>query len=162
MVLIVRVAKTKDIGSLVRLWHGLVEYHHALPASGAVVSTRRLAPDAEKKWRVWVLKWIRSPNGFVLLAEDDGKAVGYSLNYIKNNIPIYSVKKFGNMGDLFVMSAYRSKGMGSIFRKMAWKWFRKKRMQFVRIAIHPKNQRSKKIYRGWGFEDNHVVMIRKL
>ena len=98
----------------------------------------------------------------MLIAEIKNKPVGYSINYIKNNVRVYKLAKLGHMSDLYIKKGYRGKGIAKQFRDLAWSWFKKKGMKYIAIGAHAENKVAQKIYHKWGFFDYHIEMRRKL
>ncbi len=158
----IRRAKPADIDALAALWNGLMLHHRKLCGRDKRAENLELRKGAESLWRRWALKNIRSPNGLVLIAEDRGKPVGYSLNLIKPNIPVFRIRRLGHMSDLYLKPGYRGKGIGTRFRDEAFRWFRKKGVRHASIAVRALNPVSWKIYRKWGFLDCHLEMGRRL
>jgi GNAT superfamily N-acetyltransferase len=159
----IRKATLKDVKQLVVLWKGLMNHHIRQCRKGSAEhELHSLSKNAEGLWKKWLKKNIRSRNSLVLVAEKDGKLIAYSLNFIKENVKVYKVKRFGHMSDLYVEKGYRGKGIGSGFRKQTLAWFRKKGMRFISIASHACNPSSRKIYHKWGFFDYSFMLHQKL
>ncbi|MDD5339792.1 MAG: GNAT family N-acetyltransferase [Candidatus ainarchaeum sp.] len=158
----IRRAKPGDMDALAALWNGLMLHHVKLYGRDKRAENHEFRKDAESIWRKWALKNIRSQNGLVLIAEDGGRPVGYSLSLIKPNIPVFRIRKLGHMSDLYIRPGYRGKGIGTRFRDAAFRWFRKKGIRHASIAVHALNPASWKIYRKWGFSDYHMEMRRRL
>jgi len=168
MAITIRKAISKDVPEILNLWKGLMLHHQKLVRKNREKKPLLgLVPDARGKFRKWVGQWMKSDDGLVLVAEDKEarsgkKIVGYSLNFIKQGIPVFKVGLFGHMGDLFVKQGYRGKSISSRFKNAAWKWFRKKKMKYASISYYPENKDATEIYRKWGFLDYHIEMRRKL
>lgn len=158
----IREAKSKEITKIVPLWKKLMAHHNDLAKKTKMKWYYELLPDSAEKWEKWVRKELKSKNGMLLIAEDNGRVVGYSLNILKKNIPIFTIKKLGHFSDLYIEPEYRSKGMGREFMKIAIEWFKKKKIKFVSIAAHALNPNAIRIYRKFGFSDFHVEMRMKL
>jgi GNAT superfamily N-acetyltransferase len=158
----IRRARPRDINALAALWKGLMSHHTKLYGRDARAVNLKLRKDAESIWRRYALRQMRSSNGLVLIVEDDGVPVGYSLNIIKPNIPIFRIRKLGHIGDLYLKPGYRGKGIGTRLRGTVFRWFRKKGIKHTSIAVHPINSVSCSIYRKWGFSDYHLEMRRRL
>jgi len=158
----IRRAKQADIGALTAMWNGLMAYHAKLYRGDRRAEEHALREGAETLWRKFALKNIRSPNGQVLIAEDGKKPVGYSLSFIKPNIPVFRIRKLGHLSDLYVKPGYRGKGIGTRFRDEAFRWFRKKGVRHASIAVHALNRGSWKVYLKWGFSDYHLEMRRRV
>jgi GNAT superfamily N-acetyltransferase len=160
---IIRKATLADLDSIVVLWKGLMSHHRSLAKKkSAERDLVELAPDAERRWRLWARKNMRSMNGLLLVAEEDEEIIGYSLNNIKSNVKLFRVKKFGYLSDIFVAKTHRKRGIGNAFLKAALAWFRKKRMRYASIAYRACNRQAGQVYRRWGFHDNSVELVRKL
>ena len=110
----------------------------------------------------YLKKNIQGRNGLVLVAEDNGKLIAYNLSYIKDNIPVFAMKKIGAIADLFVDEKYRGKGISSEFKKRVFEWFKSKKMKHVEIALYPQNKRAFSIYKKWGFKDYHIALRREI
>jgi GNAT superfamily N-acetyltransferase len=158
----IRKAKPEDINALAALWNGLMLHHRKLYGKDKRLENLRLLGNAESLWRKWALKNIRSPNGLVLIAEKGGKPVGYSLNQIKPNIPVFSIRKLGYLSDLYLKPGYRGKGIGAMFRDAAFRWFRKKGIRHVSIMVHALNPAAWAAYKSWGFSDFKMEMVRRI
>ena len=155
--MIIRKAKQTDIPKLLKLWYKLMLFHRKKSSSSLDLSN-----DSDVKWLAWVKKWMRSPDGLVLIAQENKRIVGYSLNHIKANVKIYKLKKLGHMCDLYVETEYRKKCIASAFKKEVFAWFKKKKMEYASIAVHSINPQAHKIYKKWGFRDQHIEMRKKL
>lgn len=159
----IRKASLKDVEDLVLLASRLMLHQQSLAKNEPVrLEQYELVSNAMILWKKWVSKWIKSPKGLVLVAQEDGKLIGYSLNFIKENVKIYSVKQIGYMSDLYIEGNFRGKGIASKFKEMAFSWFKKKRMKYASIAFHTKNLHAHSVYEGWGFFDFHTEMRVKL
>lgn len=142
------------------LWkNGIIKHHKRYRVYRKFIRHKK---NARKMFEDFVRRNIRSPNGLVLVAEDKGKLVGYSLNYIKKDVPVFIPDKTGYLSDLFVKKEYRGKGISSGFKKRAIKWFRKKGIKIASIAAHTENKEARKIYSKWGFEEYHIELRKKI
>jgi len=159
----IRKARLKDVNSLVPLASRLMTHNRSLAKTeNARLEQYELVPNAMVLWNEWASKWIKSPKGLVLVAEDDGKLVGYSLIFIKKNVKIYSAKEIGHISDLYIEENFRGKGIASKFKKMAFSWFKQKGIKFASIAVHAKNRHAHSVYEEWGFFDFLTEMRIKL
>ena len=163
MAILIRKAKVSDSKFLVSLAKELMDHNRQLARNDKTRSELlQLVGNVSSLWRRWALKCIKSPNSLVLVAENGGEIVGYSLNFIKENVKVYKIKKVGHVSDLYVSKGYRNRGIATKFMKEALKWFKKKGMKYLSIAVHAKNTNAHKIYKKWGFFDYHTEMRRRL
>jgi GNAT superfamily N-acetyltransferase len=162
--IVIRKAGMKDVTKIMEMWKELHRDHD----QNIIKKDRRLKGIEEKKRNAciiskkWVEKHIRSRNSMVNLAYIDGGAAGYSIVSIKDHIPIFKVKKTGNIDILFVRKELRGKCIASKFKKEAFKWFRKKGVKYASLQVFKQNHYAKNIYKKWGFFDGKVEMWRKI
>jgi len=162
--MIIRKAKLKDVPIIVDLWKEFMKYHDEI----LIKKNKQIKPHLIKKknapriFRKFVRKNILSKNSIVFIVEVGGKPVGYSLNYIKNNIPIFNVGKIGYICDLFVKKEFRGQRMSTKLKNEAINWFKKKSIKYVSITVHNYNEHAHSIYKKWGFFDFHVEMRKKI
>ncbi len=153
----IRKATPKDVKVLLVLWNELMQFHRIRGSS-----MLDLVDDAERKWKLWVLKGIKSSNRLVLVAKEDDEIVGYSLSAIKNNVKVFKLKRLGHIFDLYVKEKYRGKGIGEQLVKETLAWFKKKKMTYASIGVHAINPEAHGLYKKWGFRDMHIEMRKKL
>ena len=153
----IRKATLKDVSEIVALWKKLMDHHDRFKVCQIFNKRKK---NAGRNFSGFVKKNIR--NGLVLVAEDDGKIIAYSINYIKNNIPIFKIEKIGYISDLFVDERCRGKGISSEFRKRVIAWFKSKKINNIEIAAYPMNKRALLIYKNWGFDDYRLILRKKL
>ncbi|MDO8554558.1 MAG: GNAT family N-acetyltransferase [Candidatus Micrarchaeota archaeon] len=164
-----REATTKDVPVLFKLAQELMIHNRILnKADKTRYKLLKLVPNIKKLWVRWVTKQITSSNGSVIVAEiknlkkSKNEIVGYALIYIQDNVKVYSIRKTGYIGDLYITQGYRNKGIATKFKELAFGWFKKKKMKYASIAVHSKNIKAHSIYKKWGFFDYHTEMRRKL
>jgi GNAT superfamily N-acetyltransferase len=159
----IRKARLKDVEELAPLAIELMTHHKELTKNEKDRHEQTiLVPNAKSLWKKWASKWIRSPKGLILIAEEDGEIAGYSMNFIKENIKVYSLRETGHLADLYVRKKFRKRGLATKFKQMAFSWFKKKGIKYASIAFHAKNTRAHKIYKKWGFFDYQTEMRMKL
>ena len=160
----VRKARLSDVDEIVQLWKEFFDEHDNMVISG----NTQLAPymekksDADQKFRNFAKKTIRSRNGLILVADDDGKLVGYALSLIKKNIVVFELERYGYISDLFVKKEYRGREISSMFKDESMKWFKQKGLKHASIMVQFQNRRAHEIYRKWGFHDLHIELRRKI
>lgn len=162
--MIIRKAILKDAPAVMELWKEFMKYHDEL----IIKKDKRFIPQFVKKkespelFRKFVEKNIRSKNGEIYVVEVDDKLVGYSLIYIKDNIPVFEIEKLGCISDLYVKKEYRMKGISSKLKDETIKWFKKKGIKDLCLTIYPLNEHAYSIYKKWGFFDFHLEMRKRL
>jgi GNAT superfamily N-acetyltransferase len=160
----IRKARLKDVPGIVELWSEFMKEHADI--------VRRVNPklrpytirrkDAKEEFGSFARKNIRSRNGGVVVAEEDGGLVGYALFFIKKGPSVYTEKVFGYISDLFVKKGFREKRISSLFRDEALKFFRKKGIKHSSLVVSPTNSHARNVYKKWGFHEYHIEMRRRI
>lgn len=162
--IVIRRAGLKDVPEIMEMWKELDRDHsqHIVKKDGRLKEIEEKKRNAYVISRKWIEKHIRSKNSMVSLAYFDGRAAGYSIVSIKNHIPIFKIRKIGNVDILFVRRELRGKGIASKFKKEAFKWFRERGVKYVSLQVFKQNYYAKNIYKKWGFFDGKVEMWCKI
>jgi len=160
----VRRGRLADVPAVLELWKDFLAEMEplVLKSNPAFKPYTEKSRDAVKKFKAFLTKKVRSRNGALFIAEEGGEAVGYCLCFIKEETPIFTLKRVGYISDLYVRKAFRGKGLSSKFRRAAFKWFKSKGIKHASITVNCANPRARKIYRKWGFFDYHLEMRRKI
>ncbi len=158
----IRNATAKDVPTLTRLWHGLMNHHMSLAKTKEQKELYELREDAEGRWIGWLTGYLQSDDGLVLVAEDNGKVVGYSMNFVKPNIPIYVVDKLGHFSDLYIEPEYRGKGIGREFFERVMAWLKKKKIRYASIGAQSVNPDAQEIYRKWGNKEFYLELRKRV
>lgn len=154
----IRRATKKDLPELAELWKKFVKYHVKL----SPFYTKKVK-DAPKKWIKHVKsKKLGKKNAVMFVAVKNKKIIGYATGNVKKDVPVYKLRKYGLLGSIFVLSDYRGKGIGTLFKKKVFEWFKSKKLKYAEIEVLTANKKTKKIYKRWGFKDYITKMRRRL
>ncbi|MBI5227442.1 GNAT family N-acetyltransferase [Candidatus Micrarchaeota archaeon] len=159
---IIRKATLKDRTALYPLVAGLMLHHRLLAKNKDHLAQLIEVDDISKLRRQWFTKHISSKNSLVLVAQMNEEIVGYSLNFIKDNVRVYKLRKLGHVADLYIKKGHRGQGIAKQFKDIIFSWFKKKRIKYLSIATHAENKKAHSIYKKWGFFDYHIEMRKKL
>ena len=152
----VRRAFSDDLQAIASLWRGLARYHE--PKS----TYFELAPGAERKFASYVRRSMKRKDVAVFVAQKNSKLVGYLIAKIKEEKPVFKLRKRGTITELFVEKGYRRRGVGRKLVKKALAWFRNRNLQFAELSVYVKNISGKIAWKRMGFEEHMTVMRRKL
>jgi ribosomal protein S18 acetylase RimI-like enzyme len=160
----IRKARLADVEEIVQLWKEFFDKLDDKVVSGNPLLRYYVAKkvNADQIFKDFAKKTIRSKNGIVLVAEVDSKLAGYALSYIKKNISVFRVERYGYISDLYVKKEYRKKGISTLLKKETIKWFRQKGLKHASLMVHSGNNRAHGIYKKWGFQKLHIEMRRKI
>lgn len=143
----IRKAKLKDIEQITNYGIKLISYHQKLDSYFAVDK------GAKDCYRKIFKKSIYSKNSNLLVAEKDGKIIGYALGGMHPRLSIFKIKKIGSVNDMFVEEKFRKNGISKRFMEELGVWFRSKKIKYVEISVHVKNDMGKKTWAKYGFRE---------
>jgi GNAT superfamily N-acetyltransferase len=141
-----READENDVPSMVELWKEMMDFHKELDQ----VFTR--TATGHQDWIKFIAGHISKETSSVLVAECNGRIVGFCLAFISDNPPVLTTKRYGLFQDLAITADYRRCGIGESLFAETLKWFQGhgiKRME-VRVSVH--NELSTAFWRKMGFK----------
>ena len=87
-----------------------------------------------------------------MVAEEDGRIVGFMLCLLEPNVPVYRERKIGVISDVYVKEERRRKGLAKKMFDFAAKWFEKNKVRTVRLKVAADNLEARAAWRMLGFE----------
>lgn len=143
----IRKAKAADIAFVIGLWQGMME------EMGRAESRLEAREGGEVIWARWAGQRMRDENSMVLVAEKEGRLVGYCMAYVEKALPVHKMKEHGYISDLYVEESERGKGLGMELARRALDFFREKVVRAVQITVAVKNEKAQKFWKKLGFAD---------
>ncbi len=118
----IRTAEPTDAVAIGKLWEQLVNYHQQFDpdmpratAHGASLYARSLSDR------------LKDSHTRVLVAEEEGRIVGYVLGVVVDLVPeMFEQEAGGFLADIFVLEAYRGQGIGTALVLALTDWFKQK------------------------------------
>ena len=142
----IRDASEDDLPDVVNLW-GMLARHHE-----SISDDFELAWDSKRKWRDYLERKFSEISTKLVVAEEEGKLVGFMLCLLSPNTPIFKERKIGVISDVYVMEALRRKGVANKMLGVAIKWLKKNRVRSVQLAVPHANLEARAVWRSLGFE----------
>ncbi|MGE5264342.1 MAG: N-acetyltransferase family protein [Acidobacteriota bacterium] len=152
MAVTIRRATMSDLDALVRLWKELADYHADLAPEFA------LAPQAEDRFRDHVVELVQDQAKCVLLAEDEGHAIGFISGAVQENPPVFLEKSVGHIGSAVVTADSQRGGVGTRLVSAMMEWFRERGVRFVDLSAATGNPAALEFWRRMGFRDYMMRM----
>ena len=143
--MVIRQAHQEDIPKIVPVWRELMEFHAQRDAF------YEPCDGAEGSFTAYVSENIESDNALVLVAELDGRCVGYCQCRIETYPPVFHIKQYGQISDICVLGEHRRTGVGEQLVGRAMEWFRTKRMTRIEVRRLKCNEISSKFWPKQGF-----------
>lgn len=145
--MIIRKAKIKDIKEIAELATDLMHYHSNFDSYFA--SVKNILKIYNKDFK----KWLKSNQKLLLVAEEKNNILGFATGEIKKGPAMFKIKRTGTLEYMFVKEGFRKQGIGKIFFEELLKWFKKKKIEYVIISVHSKNNIGKDFWKKNGFEE---------
>ncbi len=142
----VRDAKKNDLRAVTNLWTELAEYHSKLSDNFA------LAWDSRLRWSRYLATKFKEISTKLVVAEEDGKLVGFMLCLLSPNTPVYAERKIGVISDVYVQPERRGRGVSKLMFDHAVKWFRKNKVKSIQLGVAAANSEAVAVWRKMGFE----------
>jgi len=137
------VAKPEDLQEVVKLAEELFQDESL---RDSMITTPSQFQDPK-----WILKNINRENATVLVAELNGKIIGYALGWISQ--PWAYKGKRGYFCDCFVEKSYRGRGVGKKLIKAMIEWFKNNEVECVEADVYVNNPVSIKMLKSLGFKE---------
>ena len=160
--IIIKNAKKKDILCIVKLQKGLAKYHEKTASTKDDKFYEGKNKNASLLFRKFLQEHINNKKSLVLIAHDNKKPIAYCLSFIKEDVPIFKVREYGYISDLYVEEEYRRQGLGKKFINLSKKFFKNKKIKFIQLAVRSHNQKAINLYRKAGFKDHHITMRMRI
>lgn len=141
----VRDAAKGDLKALVQLWREMMAVHSGLD------SRFRFAPGALDECERHLWASMRSRSCKVVVAEAEGRVVGYGVAEIHVRRPIYPVGSYGFISDLAVTREFQRRGIGTQIARALLAWHRERGVDTVELFVSEANTASTAFWTSLGF-----------
>ena len=145
MPLLVRRALPGDLGSVVRLWREMWDFH--APLDPRFAST----PAAESVMAGWIGQNMESERAAVFVAEGTEGVEGYLLAMILENPPVIPDQFYGYVSEISVRR--RRRGTGALLLEAARAWFKEHGLPYAEVNVSVRNEVARNFWRKHGFAD---------
>lgn len=108
----------------------------------------------------WLEQRASDPRSVFLVAEaDDGRVVSFLIGTVEAELPLYEVREFGFVHDLWVEPGYRNEGVGRQLVTLAVERFRLMGVTQVRCETAEANDAARGLFERCGFRPSVRVMV---
>ena len=107
----------------------------------------------------WLGEVAADPHGIFLVAEADGRLVGFLIGTIDQSVPIYRVVQFGCVRELWVDEKYRRAGVGRMLMNRAIERFLALGIPQIRLETAAVNEPARAFFTSCGFRPSTVEML---
>ncbi len=113
-----------------------------------------------EKGKKYFTQLLSNPDSCCLIAEEDGKKIGYIAAGTKT--VSYRKSRYMEIGDMGVIPGYRSKGIGRMLINECLKWAKTKGFQKAFVNSYFDNKKAIEFYKRNGFEEIDVSLERSI
>jgi GNAT superfamily N-acetyltransferase len=101
------------------------------------------------------------PEGLVLLAYEDGAAVGFANGWVSRNPSIFE-EEYARLDGMYVAPDARSRGIGRALLAAFEAWARERGVNEVRLGVVASNHLGRRFWDAAGFEPASIAMKKLL
>jgi GNAT superfamily N-acetyltransferase len=142
----IRPATSDDLPAILPMVAQTCAFHqHLAPAKYPFL------PEPEKRYGWWLGRQVSDPRSVFLVAELDGRVVGFLIAAVEAEIPIYRLKEFGFVHDLWVEEDARRHGVGKALMLEMVKRFRTMGVEQIRLDVVAGNEPAERLFAACGF-----------
>lgn len=111
-----------------------------------------------------ILESFDDSNSRIFIAEVNGKIVGSSIvvKEEKKPVELYSIGYVGHIESIFVLDAYREKGVGKALMDAMFAWLSNEGVTVCTLSVLEKNTEALKLYEKLGFEKERIKMYKQI
>ena len=149
-------AGAERLDDLELLWLALTEHHAAVaPDFGPL----RSPAERWRRRRAYYEKQLAEPGAFVIIAERDGRPVGYALVAPSRPSQTWALDRTAMLETISVLPEARGGGVGAALVARAREELRAAGVTHLSLGVVAANERAISFYRREGFQDAFLEMI---
>ena len=156
MIKIIR-AEEKHITSIGQLWWEFIIFHQNIDPIDTPIENS--IPHYQENH---LKRFMKSEDSFVLVALDEGQAIGFSLSYISEPPPGLKRGKFGYIDEMAVTESYRRQGIGVKMVTEILKWFKSKNINRVELGTAAQNVVANSFWQQQGFAPCRYTLYKEI
>jgi RimJ/RimL family protein N-acetyltransferase len=122
----------------------------------------RTRDHPEQMYDRWLRQRAGDPRSVFLVAEHDGRIVGYLVGTIEAEIPIYWTPECGWIHDLWVDETYRHEGVGRQMAMLTVERFSQLGVKQIRLQTAAVNEGARRLFESCGFRVSTIEMLLPL
>ncbi len=153
-------AGSERLDELEPLWRALYEHHAEV---GGQVSPVRGYPETWRRRRATYEGWLSAGEAVLLLAQRDGRALGYAMVRPGDGPATWDLGERGvTIETLSVLPSERGEGVGHALIEAAVEYAREVGAELLDVGLVHTNDGARRFYEREGFGLFYLEMVRKL
>jgi ribosomal protein S18 acetylase RimI-like enzyme len=120
-------------------------------------------PNPAQRYERWLIQQAKHDRGILLVAETDTQQLaGFLVATTESEVPIYQLREYGFIHDLWVEPEYRGAGMGRLLIQQAIAAFADLGVQQIRLDTAMANDAARKLFQSCGFRVSTIELLIEL
>lgn len=125
-------------------------------------------PEPQRRYHNWLIARAADPRSVFLVAEreaadaDPARLVGFLVATVEQEIPIYRLKEYGFLHDLWIEPDYRHEGLARQMIMLAIERFGQIGVEQIRLDTAAANDPARRLFESCGFRPSTVEMLLEL
>lgn len=119
-------------------------------------------PNPEQRYERWLTKIATDDRAVFLVAEISPLLVGFLVATVEREIPIYRLKEYAFIHDLWVEQEYRQTGIARQMVKQSIEIFKQMGVQQIRLDTAAPNDAARRLFSACGFRISTMEMLIEL
>jgi GNAT superfamily N-acetyltransferase len=142
------------------LWRALYEHHREIATGVAGV---RPFEDTWRRRRRQYEGWLAGDDAMILLAERDGRAVGYAALTVGPGPATWDLgERVVELETLSVLADERGSGVGAALLDASRRWARERGARTIGVGLAHTNEGARRFYERAGFTPFYVELVLDL
>jgi ribosomal protein S18 acetylase RimI-like enzyme len=154
----IRPAAPRDVPTIGRLGALLVREHHDFDPQRFIAAT----PRTQDQYGGYLGTQLEEPNIVILVAEQDGKVIGYTYSGVEGNDYMSLRGPAGVMYDIVVDPDHRQQGIGRMLVDATLEALKRKGAPRVVLSTAERNTAAQRLFDRAGFRRTMIEMTREL
>jgi ribosomal protein S18 acetylase RimI-like enzyme len=119
-------------------------------------------PHPEQRYSRWLTARADDPRSVFLVAVREDRPIAFLIAAIEDEIPIYRLRQFGFIHDLWVEEEYRHEGIARQMVMLAVERFKSIGVPQIRLDTAAPNDVARKLFTACGFRPSTTEMLLEL
>lgn len=148
----------EELDAIEPLWNALQEHHARITPRLDPRTPKRDLADAWRVRRSKYVRWLEDPETFFLVAEDEGRPVGYAFVTVGPGYASWATgERAGVLETLSVLPEHRGDGVGAALIETVWGRLAERGVEDMAITTTKTNVDAHRFYERHGFSQGFVV-----
>jgi PhnO protein len=159
--MVIRRATFEDKDQLLNLFNQFEEYYQKNHILSKDLQAFEEEKDQNQAFETSVNKYLTDPNYFTLVAELEGKLIGYISGKSIERLR-YIMDRKGFIEDWFVLEEFRGKGIGKQLLTKIIELFKQDGCTHLELSVYTQNREAITVYNQLGFISVDIIMVKKI